>query len=316
MIIVTTRFPEVAKMIQTDDWLIELGGLSPEDFMNFFGVCVFGHQSWEGHDKFLEIGTKIVNKLKGSSLAAKTVGRLLRNQLTLEHWRSILESKEWELQTNENDIMPELKLSYDYLPFHLQQCFSYCALFPEDYEFDKNELIHLWIGLDILHSVDRNKVIEDVGQSYLDDLVKFAFLKKNERDNGSPYYVVHDLLHELAVKVSSYDCLSLCSSNVRSVQIPTTVRHLSINISDEDVKDRETFEHYKKEFSALDKKLKVENLRTLHLFGKNHECFVNTFGDLFREARALRTWLCEVSYNLEDLFPNISKPCSSSIPKD
>jgi len=112
-----------------------------------------------------------VSKLKGFPLAAKTVGRLLRNQLTLEHWTRVLESKEWELQTNENDIMPALKLSYDYLPFHLHQCFYYCALFPEDYEFDSRELVHWWIGLGIVHPCDLNRRIEDVGHSYLSDLV-------------------------------------------------------------------------------------------------------------------------------------------------
>ncbi|XP_062201847.1 putative disease resistance protein RGA3 [Phragmites australis] len=309
MVIVTTRFPEVAKMVRTDDCFVELGSLGPEDFMSFFGACVFGHeQLWSGHDEFLDVGREIVKHLKGSPLAAKTVGRLLRNQPTLEHWRRVLRSKEWELQTSDNDIMPALKLSYHYLPFHLQQCFSYCALFPEDHEFDSNELIHLWIGLDILHSLNRNKGIEDVGHSYLDDLVKFAFLKKNERDNGRPYYVVHDLLHELAAKVSSYECLSICSSNIRSIQIPPSVRHLSIIVDDEDVKDRVTFEDYKKELSALDKTLKVENLRTVMLFGEHHGWFVKTFGDLFREARALRTIFCyEASYNVEDLLPNFSE---------
>ena len=75
----------------------------------------------------------------------------------------ILESKEWELQTNDNDIMPALKLSYDYLHFYLKQCFSYCALFPEDYEFGSEELIHLWIGLGILHSSDHNKRLKILG---------------------------------------------------------------------------------------------------------------------------------------------------------
>jgi hypothetical protein len=96
----------------------------------------------------------------------------------LDHWTRVLESKEWELQTNENDIMPALKLSYDYLPFHLQQCFSYCSLFPEDYEFGSEELIHLWMGLDILHSSSQNKRTGDVGLSYLIDLVNNGFFYK------------------------------------------------------------------------------------------------------------------------------------------
>ncbi|KAL6905860.1 hypothetical protein ACP4OV_003461 [Aristida adscensionis] len=309
MIMVTTRFLDVAKQVTSrDDCLIELGRLEQADLLEFFGACIFGQdQLWKGHDEFKEVGRKIVEKLKGSPLAAKTVGRLLRNQPTLQQWRRVLESKEWEEQTNDNEIMPALKLSYDYLPFHLQQCFLYCALFPEDYEFDRNELIQLWIGLDILHSLNPKKSIEDVGHSSLQGLVNYGFLKEIKTDYRQPYYVVHDLLHELAMKVSSEECVSICGSNVRSIQIPTSVRHLSISINDEAIKDRVTFEHYKKEFSALRKRLKVENLRTLLLFGKYHECLFKTFCDLFKDSTTLRAVLCNSSYNVEDLLPNLPK---------
>uniref|UniRef100_A0ACD5UUU9 Uncharacterized protein n=1 Tax=Avena sativa TaxID=4498 RepID=A0ACD5UUU9_AVESA len=158
MVIVTTRIPEVANRVKTTKCSVELERLSPKDIMSFFEECVFGDQKpWVEHPGLVEVGNKIVEKLKGSPLAAKTVGRLLRNKLTSNHWISILESKEWELQTNDNDIMPALKLSYDYLPFHLQQCFYFCALFPEDYEFSSEELVHLWIGLNILNSCDLKK---------------------------------------------------------------------------------------------------------------------------------------------------------------
>ncbi|GJN36580.1 hypothetical protein PR202_gb25456 [Eleusine coracana subsp. coracana] len=137
VVMVTTRILEVGKMVNTADSLMELGRLEDEEFMKFFEACAFDHPCpWEHYPLLQDVGQKIVNNLKGSPLAAKTVGRLLRNNLTVELWTKISESREWEQKTGDNDIMPALKLSYDYLPFHLQQCFSYCALFPEDYEFD------------------------------------------------------------------------------------------------------------------------------------------------------------------------------------
>ncbi|XP_062201946.1 putative disease resistance protein RGA4 isoform X2 [Phragmites australis] len=199
MIIVTTRIPKVAKMVATRDCLIRLERLKHEDCMHFFQACVFdGQQLWKGHPDLHKVGEDIVKRLKGSPLAVKTVGRLLRNQLTLNHWRKVLESKEWELQKNDDDIMPALKLSFNYLPFDLQQCFSYCALFPEDYEFDSKELIHLWIGLGLLDTRDQNKRTEDIGEDYLNDLVDYGFFQKNFEEDSHPYYLIHDLLHELA----------------------------------------------------------------------------------------------------------------------
>ncbi|KAF8659725.1 hypothetical protein HU200_058184 [Digitaria exilis] len=197
--------------------------------------------------------------------AIKTVGRLLRNKLTLDHWRKVLESKEWEYQISDDDIMPALKLSYNYLCFDLQQCFSYCALFPEDYEFDSNELINLWIGLGLLSNINQNKRVEDTGSDYLYDLVDQGFLEKGNKEDGQTYYVIHDLLHELAVNVSSYECLSIDGSNVRSIQIPLSVRHLSVIIDTTDVKDRRTFENFKTDLSIVGKRMKAENLRTLML---------------------------------------------------
>ncbi|XP_022684358.1 putative disease resistance protein RGA3 isoform X2 [Setaria italica] len=309
VVIVTTRIPEVAEMVKTVYCSVQMDRLGDKDFMHFFEACVFGYQQpWKDCLELRLVGKKIVRNLKGFPLAAKTVGRLLRKQLTLDHWTSVLESKEWELQTNDNDIMPALKLSYDYLPFHLQQCFSYCSLFPEDYEFLNDELIHLWIGLDILHTCGQNKRTEDIARSYLVDLVNHGFLKRNEKDDGTPYYVVHDLLHNLAVKVSSYECISINSSNVRSIEIPISVRHLSIVVDDKDVENRVNFENFKKELRELDKRLNVENLRTLMLFGSHHGSYAKIFGHLFREARALRaTYVSGASYNVEDMLHNFSK---------
>uniref|UniRef100_K3Y4N7 AAA+ ATPase domain-containing protein n=1 Tax=Setaria italica TaxID=4555 RepID=K3Y4N7_SETIT len=309
MVIVTTRMSDVAKMVKTGDSQIQLDRLGAQDFKDFFDACVSTrHEFWSEHPELSEIGKEISVKLKCSPLAAKTVGRLLRKQLTLEHWRRVLESKEWELQTSDNDIMPALKISYDYLPLNLKQCFSYCALFPEDYEFDSKELVHFWIGLDVLHLGDQSIRIEDVGKSYLVDLVNYGFFKRNKKDNGCHYYVIHDLLHELAVKVSRYDCLSIQISKVRSVHIPASVRHLSIIVDNKDVEDIITYKDCEKDLGALDKRLQIENIRTLMLFGENLKSFSKTFGNLFKKARALRAiFLSEESYIVENMWWNFSK---------
>uniref|UniRef100_A0ACD5TXV1 Uncharacterized protein n=1 Tax=Avena sativa TaxID=4498 RepID=A0ACD5TXV1_AVESA len=302
-VIVTTRIPKVASMVTTNNSPINVERLGDKDIMDFFQICVFGDQTpWEDDPRLHDVGKTIVKKLKGFPLAAKTVGRLLRNQLTLRHWTRVAESKEWELQTGDNDIMPALKLSYDYLPFHLQQCFSNCALFPEDYKFGRKEIVHFWIGLDIVHSRDQGKTIEVVALSYLNELVNHGFFKKNEN-----HYVIHDLLHDLALKVSSYECLSICSSNVRSIHVPASVRHMSIIVDNTDVMDLISFKNYKSYLSTLGERLKVHNLRTLMLFGGYHGNFVKIFRGLFREARALRAiFLSGASYSVDDLLLNFS----------
>ncbi|EER96524.1 hypothetical protein BDA96_02G168100 [Sorghum bicolor] len=311
VILVTTRFPALAQMVKTThNPMMELKGIDEEEFEKLFLAYVFGNNGpTQDQSKLLDSGREIIKKLKGSPLAAKTVGRLLRNHLDLGHWTRVLESREWESQSGDHDIMPALKLSFDYLPFHLQQCFTYCSLFPEDYKFSEEEIIHFWIGLDVLHSRGENKKAEDIGLSYLIELINHGFFKKEEYDDGLTYYVIHDLMHELGLKVSADECLSLYSSNVRSIQIRPSIRHLSINIDDSSVNDRKAFDTCKEDFSMLGERLRVENLHSLMLFGKCQGSFAKTLHGLFSKAKSLRVILISGGfYSMEDLlhsFPEL-----------
>ncbi|XP_037466369.1 putative disease resistance protein RGA3 [Triticum dicoccoides] len=303
MILVTTRFPAIAKMVRTADHPIQLEGIESKYFRELFHAFVFGDdQCRRDHTFLLQIGEKIMLKLKGSPLAAKTVGRLLRKDLNLRHWRRVLESKEWERQTGVNEIMPALKLSYDYLPFHLQQCFTYSALFPEDFHFSSSQLINLWIGLDILQLGARNQTFEDIGLSNLKDLATHGFFREEET-NGHSYYVMHDLLHDLALQVASHDCICLYSSNVGSVEVQPSIRHLSIIIDDDTVSHK----NFKIQLRKLKTMLNIKQLHTLMLFGKTDESIANVLGDLFREANALRVLhLVDMPYSVESILHNFS----------
>ncbi|TVU09074.1 hypothetical protein EJB05_42514, partial [Eragrostis curvula] len=303
VILVTTRIPQLAKMVKTAEQ-INLEGLDPEAFEKLFLACIYGSEEPPNdHGRLHEIRNQIKGKLKGSPLAAKTVGRLLKKHIDLDHWTRVLESKEWESQDDENDIMPALKLSFDYLPFHLQQCFIFCAMFPEDYKFGKEELIHLWIGFDVLHSPNGNKSIEDIGDSHLTELVDHGFLKEENDEDGCTSNTIHDLLHNLALKVSAQECLNICSSNLTSVEIPPSLRHLSIHIDDSSVNDRKTFDSCKEDFSAFEKRLKAENLRSLLLFGSYQCSFASTIGRLLSNAKAIRVIFSQnASHNMEHLL--------------
>ncbi|KAF8765511.1 hypothetical protein HU200_008482 [Digitaria exilis] len=282
IIIATTRFRAQAQiMVKFVDHSICLQGLDHKEFNELFLDFVFGYdQSRKDHMFLLETGHKIVARLKGSPLAAKTVGRLLKKKLDLEHWTGVLESKEWEQSEGDEDIMPALKLSYGYLPSHQhQQCFFYSALFPQDYKFQREELINFWIGLDVLHpSRGENKRVEDIGLSHLTQLVNHGFFEER-KENGSTFYTLHDLLHELAWKVSSHECISIDCSKVRSIEIPSSIRHLSIYVNDTSVQDRLSIKNCLEDFNTLlDKRLKVDKLQSLMLFGEHHGCFVKAFG--------------------------------------
>ncbi|XP_066391095.1 disease resistance protein RGA2-like isoform X3 [Miscanthus floridulus] len=220
MLLVTTRSQKVADRVGTME-SFPLGSLNNEDFWDFFKQCAFGSDASHIDPELEQIGRGILGKLKGSPLAAKTLGRLLGMKLDTRHWSGILESELWQLRQEETDILPALRLSYVYLPFYLKRCFSFCAVYPKDYNFEKESLAELWVAEGFVVP-EGNIPLQEIGSRYFEDLVNRSFFQIL----GSKY-VIHDLIHDMAQLVSKEDCFII--NNTSDIQnVPQNVRHLSI----------------------------------------------------------------------------------------
>ncbi|PHU03942.1 hypothetical protein BC332_29193 [Capsicum chinense] len=140
-IIVTTRKESVALMMGS--WAINVGILSSEA-----SWALFKRHSLENrdppkeHPELEEDGKQIADKCKGLPLALKALAGSLRCKSEVDEWTDVLRSEMWD----SNDILPALMLSYNELPAHLKQCFAFCAIYPKDYHFCKEQVIHLWIA--------------------------------------------------------------------------------------------------------------------------------------------------------------------------
>ncbi|CAD6264772.1 unnamed protein product [Miscanthus lutarioriparius] len=280
MILVTTRFPKIVEMVTKGTNPIDLHGLDPDEFWKFFQICAFGRiQDEHGDRELIGIAKQIADKLKCSPLAAKTVGRLLIKKPFQEHWMKILDNKEWLEENHDNDIIPALKISYDYLPFHLKKCFSCFSLFPYDYKFEKLEIICFWDSIGIIDCTRKNKKTEDIGSDYLDELLDNGFLIKGD-DN---FYAMHDLLHDLSRIVSLEECAYISCSSFDANEIPKTVRYLSIFMHDTHI------QNFDEDMGKLKERIDIKNLRSLMIFGEYRRLRqVNILRDTFKEIRGLR----------------------------
>ncbi|KAL1156043.1 hypothetical protein V6Z11_A08G065800 [Gossypium hirsutum] len=159
--------------------------LADKDCLSLFTRHALGGSDFEGHPNLKPFGEEIVKKCSGLPLAAKTLGGLLRTKRNPDEWEDIMNSKIWDLPEKGNSILPALLLSYHHLPSHLKRCFSYCAIFPKDYEFDKEELIRLWKAEGFLHHTKRKKQMEDIGIEYFRDLWSRSFFQQSTINKNS-----------------------------------------------------------------------------------------------------------------------------------
>ncbi|KAJ7982300.1 Disease resistance protein [Quillaja saponaria] len=221
-ILVTTRIERVASTMCSAE-IYHLKQLPEEDCWMLFAAHAFHKGDPLSNPSLEAIGKKIVNKCKGLPLALKTLGSVLRTRLFPREWENILTSDVWNIPYNESNIIPALSLSYHYLPSHLKRCFAYCSLFPKDYEFNKEDLVMLWMAESFLHKPQSNQRIEDVGDEYFHDLLSRCFFQQSSGDRSR--FVMHDLLNDLAKFVSGDFCFRLDVDEAR--YIPKKTRHFS-----------------------------------------------------------------------------------------
>ena len=221
-ILVTTRNESVASVMRTVP-THHLKELTEDSCWSLFAKHAFRGENPTAHEELLEIGRAIARKCKGLPLAAVTLGGLLRTKRDVEEWEKILESNLWDLP--KDNILPALRLSYLYLLPQLKQCFAYCAIFPKDYLFGKDELVLLWMAEGFLvRPLDGE--MERVGGECFDDLLARSFFLLSSASPSS--FVMHDLIHDLATHVSGQFSFRLGENN--SSMASRRTRHLSLAV--------------------------------------------------------------------------------------
>ncbi|KAM5578405.1 hypothetical protein ABKV19_008624 [Rosa sericea] len=214
----------VAKMVRAID-VHNLEYISNDDCWKVFKQHALSDVSNCGPQNFEIFRGEIVAKCGGLPLAARTLGGLLGCK-EIHEWGDILENKLWSLSDNCN-ILPVLNLSYHYLPSDLKRCFAYCSILPNDYEFEEKQLILLWMAEDLIPQPKDNKQLEDLGADYFRELLSRSFFQNSSKSNAR--YVMHDLISDLARKITGEICFRLedAQNSYRQIRSSPKARHLS-----------------------------------------------------------------------------------------
>lgn len=226
-ILATTRNTSAAKLMQTTS-PFQLGSLPEENCWSLFKHFAFGNREANENANLRKIGRGIVKKCKGSPLAIKALGGILHYETDEKKWREILESDISEIDENEQ-IMPELRLSYQKLPLHLRSCFLYLSMFPKGTLFEKDMVVRLWMAQGYINGNTRNlKTLEEMGSEYFDELQGRSLIECGRLSK----FFLHDLIHDLATFISQ-EASQPVLENYQQWDSSCKVRHLYLTRQDE-----------------------------------------------------------------------------------
>ncbi|TYJ36614.1 hypothetical protein E1A91_A05G318800v1 [Gossypium mustelinum] len=202
-IIVTTRDENIAAIMRNVP-TYRLDVLSDDDCWNP-----------TKHPDLMAIGEAIVKRCGGLPLAAKALGGLLRCKPDADEWKKILHSNFWDIPNDATNILPALTLSYHYLPSH----------FKRYYEFEKEELIQLWMAEGLLELPKDNGDLGELGNEYFKDLRLRSFFQQSKGKKSC--FVMHDLISDLAKSVTGEFIYRLEDTGGGSCVITKKTRHMS-----------------------------------------------------------------------------------------
>ncbi|KAJ3670297.1 hypothetical protein LUZ60_010621 [Juncus effusus] len=223
-IIVTTRSTKVARMMYGK--MYHLRCLSDH---NSWLVCqqqIFHKPNVNVDHVLFQIGKEIAARCRGSPLAAKALGSLLRKSIDEKHWTDVYENPFWREDEVADQIMPALQVSYDNLRMPLKRCFAYCSLFPKNHVFRKDKLVQLWVAQGFVDSGETSS-LEYIGSRYFEELVSQCFFQRSPfHHDCEEMFGIHDLYHELAQFVSGKECSR--TEGFKMCKVNKLARHSSL----------------------------------------------------------------------------------------
>lgn len=219
-ILVTTRNLVVSEQMGAA-FKLSLNLLADEECWSIFKPMAFCGKNMDNKGDILDIGKEIVKKCRGLPLAARILAGLLRFKDTKEEWQAVLDSELWQVDEARSGLFSFLLLSYYDLPSPLKRCFSCCALFPKDFEIDKDMLISLWAAQGLLNS-RRDMEMETTGEYYFNMLLMrslFMDVTRVEVEHLRITLKIHDIVHDFVQYLFENELAYM------EMHSPTQIRH-------------------------------------------------------------------------------------------
>uniref|UniRef100_A0A2K1R9Z5 Uncharacterized protein n=1 Tax=Populus trichocarpa TaxID=3694 RepID=A0A2K1R9Z5_POPTR len=221
-LIVTTRLENVCQQMGTQH-IIKVKPISKEEAWALFIERL-------GHDTALspeveQIAKSVARECAGLPLGIITMAATMRGVVDVREWRNALEELK-ESKVRKDDMEPEvfhiLRFSYNHLSDSaLQQCFLYCALFPEDFKIRRDDLVAYLIDEGVIKGLKSREAEFDRGHSMLNRLQNVCLLEGAKEGYGNDRYIkMHDLIRDMAIQILQENSQGMVKAGAQLRELP------------------------------------------------------------------------------------------------
>ncbi|KAJ6951134.1 hypothetical protein NC653_040491, partial [Populus alba x Populus x berolinensis] len=173
-----------------------------------------------------EIAKSVASECAGLPLGIKTLAGTMRGVDDICEWRNALEelkqSRVWQEDMDEQ-VFQILRFSYMHLKESaLQQCFLHCALFPEDFQIPREDLIAYLIDEGVIKGLTRREAEFDKGHTMLNKLENVCLLESGKHlYRGDRYVKMHDLIRDMAIQILEDNCQGMVKAGAQLRELPS-----------------------------------------------------------------------------------------------
>ncbi|KAB8091123.1 hypothetical protein EE612_016546 [Oryza sativa] len=188
---------------------IKMECLSEEDAWNLFEANA-REETIHRHPRIPALSRQVASECKGLPLSLVTVGRAMSSKRTPKEWGDALDAlKKTKLSSApgpDKIAHPLVKFCYDNLENDMaRECFLACALWPEDHNISKDELVQCWTGLGLLPELADVDEAHRLAHSVISVLEASRLVERgdNHRYNMFPsdtHVRLHDVVRDAALR--------------------------------------------------------------------------------------------------------------------
>jgi len=222
-LILTTRLEKVCQQMDTQH-KIKVSPILEEEAWTLF-IERLGHQMTLSPE-VEQIAKSITKECAGLPLGIITMAGTMKGVEDMHEWRNALEDLR-QSRVRKDDMEPEvfhiLRYSYNHLSeAALQQCFLHCALFPEDFEIPREDLIAYLIDEGVIKGLKSREAEFDKGHSMLNKLENVCLLESAEKLADDYRYVkMHDLVRDMAIQILQENSQGMVKAGARLREVPS-----------------------------------------------------------------------------------------------